>query len=81
MLKTIGYILFGICTISFLSILIVPLLGFTAKQVAGITVALIIIGEATFYLSLIFLGKGFYDKIKSKLKFRKSKSDKDSAQE
>ena len=64
MLKTIGYILFGVFTVSFLSILVVPLLGFTAKQIAGITVGLIIVGEVTFYLSLVFLGKGFYDKIK-----------------
>jgi hypothetical protein len=55
-----------------LSILIIPLLGFSAKQIAGITVILIIIGEITFYLSLIFLGKSFYYKIKSRLKFKKS---------
>ncbi len=68
--KTIGYTLFIICCIAFLSILVFPLLGFTAKQLAGITVILIIIGEVTFYVSLIFLGKGFYSKIKSMLKFR-----------
>jgi hypothetical protein len=50
-----------------------PLFGFTAKKIAAITVVLIIIGEATFYLSLIFLGKTFYQKIKEKLKFRKQK--------
>lgn len=75
MIKTIGYILFLICCISFLSILVIPLLGFSTKQIAGITVALIIIGEITFYLSLIFLGKSFYLKIKNKLKFRRSLSD------
>jgi hypothetical protein len=72
MLKTIGYILFLICCVSFLSILIIPFLGISAKQVAGVTVILIIIGEITFYTSLIFLGKTFYTKIKNILKFRKS---------
>jgi len=72
MIKTIGYILFLICCISFLSILVVPLFGLSAKQIAGITVILIIIGEITFYLSLVFLGKSFYHKIKNWLKFKKS---------
>lgn len=75
MAKTVGYTLFAICCISFLSILIVPLFGFSAKQIAAITVVLIIIGEITFYASLALLGKSFYNKIKSKLKFRKSSSD------
>jgi len=74
MIKTLGYILFAICCLSFLSILIVPLLGFSAKQIAGITIVLVIIGEVTFYISLILLGKSFFNKIKDKLKFRKSKS-------
>jgi hypothetical protein len=74
MIKTLGYILFGLCCISFLSILIVPILGFSAKQIAGITIVLVIIGEVTFYLSLILLGKSFFNKIKDKLKLRKSKS-------
>ncbi len=72
--KTIGYTLFIICCIAFLSVLVVPLLGFSAKQIAGITVVLIIIGEVTFYVSLIFLGKGFYSKIKNMLKFRKKEA-------
>lgn len=50
-------------------------MGFSAKQIAGITLALVIIGEVTFYSSLVFLGKGFFSKIKEKLKFRKIKSD------
>lgn len=66
MIKTIGYTLFLICCISFLSILIVPLLGFSARQIATITIVLIIIGEVTFYTSLIFLGKSFYKKIKER---------------
>ena len=81
MIKTLGYILFAICTVSFLSILVVPLLGFTGKQVAKITVALVVIGEVTFYLSLLLLGKTFFEKIRSKLKFRKSRSDKNNEPE
>ena len=74
MIKTFGYILFGICCISFLAILIIPLMGFSAKQIAGITLALVIIGEITFYSSLVLLGKSFFNKIKAKLKFRKVKT-------
>jgi hypothetical protein len=81
MVKTLGYILFGICCISFLGILIVPLLVFPARQVAGLTVALLIIGEITFYVSLIFLGKAFFNKIKDKLKFRKAKKVPDTGSE
>jgi hypothetical protein len=73
MVKTLGYVLFGICCISFLAILIVPLMGLSGKQIAGTTIALVIVGEVTFYLSLILLGKAFYNKIREKLKFRKSK--------
>ncbi|HBZ20690.1 MAG TPA: hypothetical protein DEO60_06155, partial [Bacteroidales bacterium] len=74
LVKTTGYILLLISCISFLMILVVPWLGFTKIQIAGITTGLIIAGEILFYLSLFLLGRGFYDKIKSKLKFRKSKT-------
>jgi hypothetical protein len=74
MLKLSGYILFGICCISFLSIPVLPWLGFSGGKIAKITVTLIIAGEITFYLSLFILGKSFYDKIKSKLKFRKTRT-------
>jgi hypothetical protein len=73
MVKTIGYILFLISCLSFLMILIVPWLGFPKIQIAGITTGLIIAGEILFYLSLFILGRSFYDKIKSKLKFWKAK--------
>jgi hypothetical protein len=52
-------------------ILIVPWLGFSKIQIAGITTGLIIAGEILFYLSLFILGRSFWDKIKSKLKFWK----------
>jgi len=72
--KTIGYILLSISCISFLLILIVPWLGFSKIQIAGITTGLIIAGEILFYLSLFILGRSFYEKIKSKLKFWKAKT-------
>jgi hypothetical protein len=74
MLKSIGYILLLISCLSFLSILIVPWVGFSKIQIAGITTGLIITGEILFYLSLIILGRSFWDKIKSKLKFWKVKT-------
>ena len=74
MLKTVGYIILVISCISFLMILIVPWFGFPKIQLAGITTGLIIVGEVLFYLSLFILGRTFYDKIKSKLKFWKKKT-------
>lgn len=73
MLKTIGYILLLISCLAFLMILIVPWLGFSRIQIATITTGLIIAGEVLFYLSLFILGRSFWDKIKSKLKFWKVK--------
>lgn len=73
MVRTIGYILLVISCLSFLSILIVPWIGVTKVQIAGITTGLIIVGEVLFYLSLFILGKSFWSKIKSKLRFRKVK--------
>ncbi len=74
MVKTIGYILLLISCLSFLMILIIPWFGFSKIQFAGITTGLIIVGEILFYLSLFILGRSFYDKFKSKLKFWKVKT-------
>jgi hypothetical protein len=74
MLRTTGYILLLISCLSFISILIVPWIGFSKMQIAGITTGLIIAGEILFYLSLFILGRSFWDKIKSKLKFWKAKT-------
>jgi hypothetical protein len=74
MIKTIGYILLIVSCLSFLMILVIPWLGFSKIHIAAITTGLIITGEVLFYLSLFILGRSFYDKIKSKLKFRKSKN-------
>jgi hypothetical protein len=73
MVKTAGYIILLISCLSFLMIPVVPWLGFSKIQIVGITTGLIIAGEIMFYLSLIILGRSFYDKIKSKLKFWKRK--------
>jgi len=72
--KTIGFILLTISCLAFLMILVIPWLGFSKIQIAGITTGLIIAGEILFYLSLFILGRSFYDKIKSKMKFWKSKN-------
>lgn len=69
MVRTVGYIILVISCLSFIMILIVPWLGFSKIQIAGITTGLIITGEILFYLSLFILGRSFYDKLKSKLKF------------
>jgi multisubunit Na+/H+ antiporter MnhE subunit len=74
MLKTTGYILLIISCLSFLMILVIPWLGFSKIQLAGITTGLIIAGEVLFYLSLFILGRSFYDKIKKKLKFWKTRT-------
>jgi hypothetical protein len=74
MLRLFGYILLVISCLSFLSILIVPWVGFSKIQITGITTGLIIAGEILFYLSLIILGRSFWDKIKSKLTFWKVKT-------
>jgi len=74
MVKIIGYIVLLISCLLFLMILVVPWFGFSKIQIAGITTGLIIAGEILFYTSLIILGKSFFDKIKSKLKFWKVKS-------
>jgi len=73
-LKTVGYTILLISCLSFIMILVVPWFGFSKIQLAGITTGLIIIGEILFYLSLFILGRSFYDKIKSKLKFWKTKT-------
>jgi hypothetical protein len=73
MLKTTGYILLIISCISFLMILVVPFLGLSKMQLAGITTGLIIAGEVSFYSGLFIVGKSFWDKIKNKLIFWKTK--------
>ena len=72
--RIIGYILLSISCLLFILIPVVPWFNFSAGQIAGITAGLLIAGEILFYLSLIILGRTFYNKIKNKLKFWKSKT-------
>ncbi len=71
MVKTIGYIIFGISMLLWLLILVVPFMGFSGGKIAGITTGLIIAGEITFYLSIFLIGKEFLVKIKNKFKRKK----------
>jgi hypothetical protein len=71
MLRIVGYSLLLISCISFLLILVFPWFDFSKSQIAGITAGLIIVGEVTFYLSIIILGKSLWVKIKSFFRFRK----------
>jgi hypothetical protein len=73
MFRLIGYILLGISALSFLLILVFPWLGFSKGETAGIITGLLIVGEVTFYLSIFILGRSFYEKLKSILRFRKPK--------
>jgi hypothetical protein len=72
--KIIGYILLSISCFLFILIPVVPWFDFSAGQIAGITAGLLIAGEILFYLSLLILGRSFYNKIKTKLKFWKSRT-------
>ena len=69
MVKISGYIMLLISCLSFLTILLVPWFELTTAQMAGLTTGLIITGEILFYASLIILGRSFFNKIRSKLKF------------
>jgi hypothetical protein len=72
--KIIGYVLLSVSCILFILIPVVPWFDFKARQIAGITAGLLITGEILFYLSLIILGRSFFEKIKAKLKFWKANS-------
>jgi hypothetical protein len=72
--KIIGFIILSVSCILFILIPVIPWFGFSAAQIAGITAGLLIAGEILFYLSLIILGRSFFDKIKARLKFWKSKT-------
>ena len=69
--KILGYIIFGISMVCWGLLLVVPFMGFSTGRLAGISTALIIAGEITFYLSIFLIGKEFLIKIKNKFRFRK----------
>ena len=74
MIKLIGYIILAVSCTLFILIPVVPWFDFSAKQIAGITAGLLVAGEILFYLSLVILGRSFFNKIKSKFKFWKTKT-------
>jgi hypothetical protein len=75
MLKITGYVILILSILLFLSIPVIPFLGLSGGKIAGITTGLFIAAEVTFYTSLIILGRTFYEKLKSKLRFWKSKKE------
>ncbi len=75
-LRITGFVILAISCILFIMIPVVPWFDFTGAQIAGISAGLLIAGEILFYLSLFILGREFYDKIKSRIKFWKTKTDK-----
>jgi hypothetical protein len=75
-LRITGFIILIISCILFILIPVIPWFDFSAAQIAGISAGLLIAGEILFYLSLFILGREFYDKIKSRIKFWKPKTDK-----
>lgn len=77
-LQLAGYIIFILSCIFWGLLLVVPWIGMSKGQLVGASTILIIAGEITFYLSIFLLGKSFYNKIKSKLKFWKKKPVEDS---
>jgi hypothetical protein len=71
--KLSGYFILSLSGLLWGLILVVPWLGFSKKEIAGIMAILIIAGEITFYLSILILGKSIYVKIKKSLMFWKKK--------
>jgi hypothetical protein len=80
MIKTLGYTLFVICCVAWLLIPVIPFLGFSKGEIAGIITGLIIFGEVTFYVSILLLGKTLYNKIREKLRIRRKNHEKDNAE-
>ena len=72
-LKMLGFILFGICTVSFLLIILVPFLKLKTGTRAVILGSLFVAGEVTFYAGVAILGKAYWTQVKNRLKrwFRK----------
>jgi hypothetical protein len=72
--KISGYVILIISCVLWGMIAIIPFLGYSKKEIAGIIAALIIAGEITFYLSIIILGKSILAKLKSLFLFWKKKA-------
>jgi hypothetical protein len=74
LIKITGYIILIISCLLFILIPVVPWFDISAGKKAGIAAGLLIAGEILFYTSLIILGRTIFEKIKSRLKFWKSKN-------
>lgn len=71
----IGYLLFTLCWVLWLLLPVVAFLDLTGPQKALLSGGLIIVAEGAFWLSLIFLGKEFWEKIKTWFKAKKASPD------
>jgi hypothetical protein len=72
-IKITGYIMLLTSIFLWLTIAVVPFLGYSKGEVAGIITGLIIAGEITFYLGIALLGKSIYLALKKRLMFWKPK--------
>jgi high-affinity Fe2+/Pb2+ permease len=80
--KITGYVILSVSCILFILIPVVPFTGLSAAKVAAVSAGLLISGEVLFYLSLVFLGKSFLERIKGWIKIRRTRSkDPDFSQE
>lgn len=76
LIKPLAYTLFVISTIAWIMVFVIPFLDFSLAQTAGIITVLIIVGEITFYVAILLLGKPLWHKIKQKFTdYLKQKND------
>lgn len=65
MKRKIGYLFFALSFVPWMAIALLPLLDLSVAEIAGATTALLLSGEGFFYISLLLLGKEFWEKIKA----------------
>jgi hypothetical protein len=68
--KTIGYILFVLSFLMWLFPLFIKLLNLPITQIVFLITLVVILGEVFFVLSLVLLGKAFWNKIKRFVKVK-----------
>jgi hypothetical protein len=73
MKKAFGYVLLVLSFLAWGAIAALPLLDISIGTAAAITTALVIGGEASFFLAIALLGRGVWEKMKSV--FRKKRND------
>lgn len=64
-MKPLAYALIAISTLSWTMVFVIPFLDFSVAEIAGIITVLIIIGEVTFYIAILLLGKPLWEKMKN----------------